>query len=164
MAEEKIEIEPVLETVLLHCLDEAKTMIEQEGAVTPFTALAIGKELVMERHPADSASDAFAAARKRVAQASDVEAYCFCYDGFVEVEKTIGTGTVTRDCIIAEGGAPGAEYGHAIGLIYRAKDDGTIRFNTEPMYVSQALNYLSSPDDDEFGIETFTGAIDPAAE
>lgn len=158
MAEEKIEIEPVLETVLLYCIDEGKKRLEEEGAFTPFSAIAQGKELVMEEHPADDASESFAAARQKVTSAQDVDAYAVCYDGFVEAEKMIGEGTVSRDCIIAEGGALGSEYGHAIGLIYRVRDDGSVHFNNEPVYVGGALNYLSAGSEASLGVETFTGA------
>lgn len=160
--QETIEIDPTLEAILRTCIDEAKKRLESEGQVVPFSALAVGKELQMQQHSADDPSDSFAAARKRVAAASkSVKAYAVCYDGFIEVDNKLGE-VVQRDCIIAEGGLSGEEYGHAIGLVYRVDDDGNITFNKNPLYVSKSLNYMASSTlESSLGIETFTGAAEP---
>lgn len=162
MAEEKITIEPVLETALRCCIDDAKSRIERGEPVVPFSALAVGGELLMQEHSADDAATSFSLARKRVASASDVQAYVVCYDGFIEAESAISGKLTQRDCIIAEGGVPGAEYGHTIGLTYRTTDEGEVRFSKEPIYISKALNYLATSDD-EFEVEVFTGAAEPDA-
>ena len=70
---------------------------------------------------------------------------------------------VQRDCIIAEGGTPGAAYGHAIGLPYRVDSEGNLKFNDKPIYVSKAMNYMVylTPDGEEqvdLDIEEFTQA------
>ena len=164
--EERVEIDPTLESVLRYCLDDAKKRMEEGEAVVPFSALAVDKTLFMETHEADTPAESFAAARKTVAGARGAQAYGFCYDGFVEAEGLDGQ-LVQRDCIIAEGGTPGADYGHAIGLMYKTDSDGNVKFNKEPIYVSKALNYMASLTEDGkeelgFEVETFTGAKEAA--
>ena len=164
MAEEKIEIEPVLESVLLYCLKDARERMEKGEAITPFSALAVGETLFMEEHPGNEPSESFSAARRTVSAARGAKAYGFCYDGFVEAEGIDG-GLEQRDCIIVEGGTPGAEYGHAIGQIYHVDEEGNVKFNKEPIYVSRALNYMVGlTDEEDFEIEEFTEAEEPAEE
>ena len=141
VAEERITIEPVLESVLRYCLKDARERMEKGETITPFSALAVGETLFMEEHPGDEAAESFSAARRTVGAARGAQAYGFCYDGFVEAEGIDG-GLVQRDCLIAEGGTPGAEYGHAIGLMYHYDEEGNPKFNKEPIYVSRALNYM----------------------
>ena len=164
---ERIEIDPTLESVLRYCLDEAKKRIEAGEQVVPFSALAVDKTLFMEEHAADEPAEAFASARKTVAGARGAQAYGFCYDGFITVDTALEQG-VQRDCLIAEGGTPGADYGHAIGLPYKVDSEGNVKFNEEPIYVSKALNYMvglsEDAEADGFEIETFTGAKEPEAE
>ena len=164
---EKIQIEPVLESVLRYCLDDAKKRMEAGEQIVPFSALAVGETLFMEEHDADEPSEAFASARKTVAGARGAQAYGFCYDGYITVDTALEQG-VQRDCIIAEGGTPGADYGHAIGLPYKVEADGTLKFNEEPIYVSKALNYMVALTEDggeeDFQVETFTGAKEPEAD
>lgn len=159
---EKIQMEPVLESVLRYCLDDAKKRMEEGESIVPFSALAVGETLFMEEHAADDPSESFASARKTVAGARGAQAYGFCYDGFIEVDTALET-NVRRDCLIAEGGTPGADYGHAIGLPYKTDKDGNLKFNDEPIYVSKALNYMVGLTEDgegevDFQLETFTGA------
>ena len=141
MAEERIEIEPVLESVLRYCLKDARERMEKGEVVVPFSALAVGETLFMEEHEAETPAESFSAARKTVAGARGAQAYGFCYDGYIEIDTALESG-VKRDCIIAEGGTPGAEYGHAIGLPYRIDKEGNLKFEKEPIYVSKALNYM----------------------
>ena len=69
---------------------------------------------------------------------------------------------MTRDCIIAEGGTPGAEYGHAIGLPYRIDKEGNLKFHEEPIYVSRALNYMLSLDLSDLDDESEAEATEEA--
>ena len=166
MAEEKITMDPVLESVLRYCLKDAQERMEKGEVVVPFSALAVEDKLFMEEHAADTPQESFAAARKTVAGARGAQAYGFCYDGFVEAEGLDGQ-PIQRDCIIAEGGTPGADYGHAIGLMYKVDADGNVKFNEEPIYVSKALNYMVGLTEDgseevDFEVETFTGAKEAA--
>ena len=157
MAKERIEIDPVLESVLRYCLKDARERMEKGETVVPFSALAVGDTLFMEEHAADTPAESFTSARHTVAGARGAKAYGFCYDGYVEVDTALEQ-NVVRDCIIAEGGTPGADYGHAIGLTYRTSEDGTLKFDDEPIYVSKALNYMLNTGGEELGIEEFTSA------
>lgn len=138
--EERIEIPLVLENVLRYCLKDASERMEKGEAVVPFTALAVGETLFMEEHPGDDVSECFHSARKTVEGARGALAYGFCYDGYIEV----GANAEKHDCLIAEGGCPGEPYGHAIGITYSTDSEGKITFADEPIYVSNALNYMLS--------------------
>ncbi len=152
--QERIEIPAVLESVLRYCLKDAKERLEKGEAVVPFSALAVGDTLFMEEHDCDSPEACFADARHTVEHATGAAAYGLCYDGFVE------TPNGNRDAIIAQGGVPGDEYGHAIGLLYRVTGEDTYSFDEEPIYVASCLNYMVGLDPDEdYRIEEFSGAI-----
>ena len=152
VAEEKIQMEPVLESVLRYCLKDARERMEKGETIVPFSALAVGETLFMEEHAADTPAESFASARHTVAGARGAQAYGFCYDGYVQVD-TAFENDVRRDCIIAEGGTPGADYGHAIGLLYRIDPEGNIKFEDEPIYVGKSLNYMVSLGDEDDGLE-----------
>ena len=64
MAEERIEIEPVLESVLRYCLKDAQERMEKGEVIVPFSALAVGETLFMEEHPGDEPAESFSAARR----------------------------------------------------------------------------------------------------
>ena len=158
MAKERIEMDPILESVLRYCLKDARERMEKGEQVVPFSALAVGETLFMEEHAADTPAESFSSARHTVAGARGAQAYGFCYDGYIEVDTALESG-VRRDCIIAEGGTPGADYGHAIGLLYRIDSEGNIKFEDEPIYVSKSLNYMVSlggEEDDDLDLEEFT--------
>lgn len=146
--EERIIIPDVLESVLRYCLKDASERMQKGEQVLPFSALAVKDTLFFEEHPGDTVADCFHSARKTVQGATGADAYGFCYDGFIELE-----GNKKADCLIAEGGVPGAEYGHAIGLPYTYDAEGKPVFQEEPVYVSKALNYMlgavPDPDDDD---------------
>lgn len=137
MAGERIHIPEVLESVLRYCLKDASERMEKGEQLVPFSALAVKDTLFMEEHPGDDVAECFDSARKTVSNARGADAYGFCYDGFIELEHD-----KKGDCIIAEGGVPGAEYGHAIGLPYHYDAEGKPVFADEPIYVSKSLNYM----------------------
>lgn len=135
--EERIIIPGVLESVLRYCLKDASERMAKGEELTPFSALAVKETLFMEEHPGDDVAECFNSARKTVSNARGADAYGFCYDGYIELE-----GGRKGDCLIAEGGVPGAEYGHAIGLPYHYNSEGLPVFAEEPIYVSKSLNYM----------------------
>lgn len=137
--EERVVIPGVLESVLRYCLKDARERMEKGEQVLPFSALAVKETLFFEEHTGDTVAECFDSARKTVQNAKGASAYGFCYDGYIDVE-----GGEKADCLIAEGGTPGAEYGHAIGLPYVYNDEGAPIFQDEPIYVSKALNYMMS--------------------
>ena len=146
--EERIIIPGVLESVLRYCLKDASERMKDGQQITPFSALAVKDKLFMEEHDGETPAECFDSARKTVAGARGADAYGFCYDGYIDLE-----GGKRGDCLIAEGGVPGADYGHAIGLPYTIGEDGKPDFLEEPIYVSKSLNYmlhtLSLEDDGE---------------
>ena len=144
VAEEKetIEIPLVLEKVLNYCLTDAKERMEKGETVLPFSALAVGETLFMEEHDTDSVDESFASVKKTVQGAKGAQAYGFCYDGYIEADDY-----KKYDCVIAQGGVPGAEYGHAIGWRYRLDDEGKATFVGEPLYVGNCLNYMQGMED-----------------
>ncbi len=151
--EERIIIPNVLESVLRYCLKDARERMEKDEQVIPFSALAVKDTLFFEEHPGNDVAECFDSARKTVQGAKGADAYGFCYDGYIELDRG-----EKADCLIAEGGTPGAEYGHAIGLPYTIDGEGKPVFQDEPIYVSKALNYMlnavPSLDDDEGEEET----------
>ena len=161
--EERIEIPLVLENVLRYCLKDAQERMQKGEDIVPFSALAVKETLFMEEHPGDDVKECFDSAKRTVENARGASAYGFCYDGYIEV----GDNATMRDCLIAEGGCPGEPYGHAIGVPYTAKSDGTIEFADEPIYVGSAMNYmlsLSALYDDEETVEETDQAGEEAAE
>ena len=139
MAEERIKIPIVLENVLRYCLNEAQKRFDEKGELVPFSALAVGKNLFMEEHSGEEVEECFDKARRTVENARGASAYGFCYDGYVDM----GSNQVERrDCLVAEGGCPGDPYGHAIGLTYKTKSDGTREYAKEPIYLGNSRNYM----------------------
>ncbi len=141
--EERIVIPNVLESVLRYCLKDARERMEKGEQIIPFSALAVKDTLFFEEHPGNDVAECFNSARKTVQNAKGASAYGFCYDGYIELDHG-----EKGDCLIAEGGVPGDEYGHAIGLVYTIDDAGVYNFQDEPIYVSKALNYMLGAVDD----------------
>ena len=136
VAEGRVVLEPVLESVLRYCLKDARERMEKGQAIAPFSALAVGDKLFMEQHPANTPAESHAQVRKTVEGARGAQAYGFCYDGYIDTDDG------RRDCLIAEGGTPGSATGHAIGLLYTVDGEGAMTFEDEPVYVSTTLNYM----------------------
>ncbi len=158
MADEVIEIPLLLENVLRYSLNNARDRMLKGEQVNPFSALAVGDTLFMEEHVYDTPEECFASARRTVEKARGARAYGFCYDGFVDTDFG------RSDALIAQGGMPGEPYGHAIGLIYKVKDDGELDFHAEPIYVGPAANYmclLSFDDDEAEGDQTAEAQTEP---
>lgn len=162
MAEGKPEIDPVLESVLLYCLKDARERMQQGENIIPFSALAVGETLFMEEHPGNTPAESYSSAQHVLAGTRGAKAYGFCYDGYINVD-TDDESNVQRDCLIAEGGTPGAPHGHAVGQMYTIDDEGNVSFNEEVIYVGKALNYMVNltPEEDE-EVETEEGATETA--
>lgn len=130
------EIPEILEKVLLFSLDHAKGKMESGEDVIPFTSLAVKETLFMESHPADDEQGCFNLAQHTVQHARGAEAYSFCYDGYVDLDEG------THDALIAEGGVPGADKGFAVGQLYTVDDEGNLKFESEPVYIGPAPNFM----------------------
>ncbi|OUO92377.1 hypothetical protein B5F40_00260 [Gordonibacter sp. An230] len=130
------EIPETLEKVLLFSLDEAKEKMQAGENVVPFTALVVKENLFIENHPGESSDECFNFARHTVEHARGAEAYALCYDGYVEVDDG------EKDALIAEGGVPGGDHGYAAGYLYEVGEDGSVTFETEPVYIGEAPNFM----------------------
>lgn len=135
-ADEVPEIPDILEKVMLFSLDHAQKKMEAGEDLVPFTSLAVKETLFMETHPADDEQACFNLARHTVEHARGAQAYAFTYDGYVDTDDG------TRDAIISEGGVPAADKGFAVGQLYTVSDDGTIEFESEPVYIGPAPNFM----------------------
>lgn len=134
------ELDKTLEEVLIAALNEAKRVfLENNGELVPFTALASEGMLEIAPHGVGEVDDCFAAAERYVAASEGKDAYAFCYDGFVDTDDG------QCDILIAEGGLPGEQEGHAIGLIYSLPEEegGEIEIDDEAVYVGPAPNFLA---------------------
>ena len=154
--EETPEIPEELEELLLFALQECKDHILNDAAdevapvdgddddtqeitldgSVPFTVLAVKDNLFIETHPGETTEECYASARHTVAGARGATGYALCYDGYVETDDG------TRDCIIAEGGVPGADEGYAVGLLYRTVGEVTI-FDGDPVFIGPAPNFMA---------------------
>ena len=133
------EMEQILEAVLLQALEIAREKLDAGELLVPFTALAVGETLFLETHPAEDPEDCFKMAQHTVQHASGALAYAFCYDGYVETDEG------ELDAIIAEGGVPKAESGHAVGFLYTVEGEGEdVKFKVEeePLYIGQSPNFM----------------------
>ena len=137
--EESVEVDELLNAVLLAALEEAKKKLVAGQDVIPFTALAKGDKLLIETHPANDVEECFDQAERLVAAAQGIQAYAFCYDGFVETEDG------ERDILIAEGALLGEDGGHAIGYFYYLpeKEGEALLIEEEPVYVGPAPNFMA---------------------
>lgn len=142
------EITDELKTVVQAVLNEAVSKMEAGEEIIPFTGLAVKENLFIETHPGDDAETCFSLARREVEGARGATAYAFCYDGYLDTEEG------TKDCIIAEGGLPGAPEAYAFGYIY---DENGI--NKDIVYIGPAPNFMEGLKL-ELDIE---GTLDPAA-
>lgn len=133
--QEAPELPEVLEKVLLFALDEAKDKMSQGADVIPFTALVVKDNLFIETHPGENADECFKFAQHTVEGARGAEAYALCYDGYIETDDGV------KDALIAEGGVPGDETGHAVGYLYTVEGDEVV-FEEEPAYVGEAPNFM----------------------
>ena len=129
------EMPEILEKVLLFALAEGKEKMVAGQDIIPFTALVVKDNLFLETHPGDSAEECFAVAQHTVQGARGADAYAFCYDGYIDTDDGM------KDAIIAEGGVPGADKGHAISFLY-SDEDGQLSFEEEPAYVGEAPNFM----------------------
>lgn len=130
------EIPEILEKVMLFSLDHAQKKMESGEDLIPFTSLAVKETLFMESHPADDEQGCFNLARHTVEHARGAQAYAFTYDGYVDTDDG------TRDAIISEGGVPAADKGFAVGQLYTVDDEGGIAFESEPVYIGPAPNFM----------------------
>ena len=135
----------ILERVLLYALDEGKQRMNAGEEIVPFTTMVVRDNVFLETHPGDSAQECFNLAQHTVEGARGANAYALCYDGYIDTDDGM------KDALIAEGGVPGADEGHAISFLYTEGDDG-LSFEEEPAYVGEAPNFMIAlKDASEYG-------------
>ena len=135
--EEVPEMQDLLEKVIIFALEEMKEKMEKGEDVIPFTCLVVKDNLFMESHPGDNPEQCFADARHTVEGARGAEAYAMGYDGYIETDAGV------KDALIAEGGLPGEDVGHAIGYLYTVDEDGKLTFADEAAYIGEAPNFMA---------------------
>ena len=152
------EIPEILHQVLSWCIDDARQRMEAGEEIVPFTALVAGDTLFTEEHAADEPDECYALAQQTIEHAQGAATYVFCYDGYINLE------TEMLDAIVAEGGIPGAESGHAIGLVYTMDEDGKVEFAEDPVYLGEAPNFMADldPNDIAQDFESFDESADSA--
>lgn len=134
------EIDEMLQQVLIAALNEAKRVfLGNGGMLVPFTALAKEGKMELAPHAVGEVDDCFDDAQRCVAASEGMEAYAFCYDGYVDTDEG------QCDILIAEGGLPGDEEGCAIGYIYHLPENegDPIEVEEEPVYVGPAPNFFN---------------------
>lgn len=139
--EEVPELPEILEKVLLFSLEEAKEKLSEAGEFAPFTALVVKDNLFIETAVKDegetTSEESYAIARHTVEGARGASAYALCYDGYIDTDEG------TKDILIAEGGIPGADEGHAVGYLYELGAEGAYVFEPEPAYIGAAPNFMA---------------------
>lgn len=118
--EEAVEqsLDKVMEKVVFFALDQAVQTQEQGGVIVPFTVLVKGDDLCVENHPGDTVEDCFKSAETTVfASALLIDAYVFCYDGFVDLADG------EHDAIILEAAQKDGDAAEAYAFTYEEKDD-----------------------------------------
>lgn len=134
-----------LQRVLMEALEQGKADLEGGYDIVPFTMLVAGGNLFTERHPGDTTEECYASARHAVEGARGALAYALCYDGYLDTDEGM------KDAVIAEGGAPGAETGYAIGYVYTVDGEGRPEFASAPSYIGKAPNFMEGLKDEPAG-------------
>jgi len=136
--ESELDSEDLLEKVVLYAFDQAQQKLEQEGIVEPFTILVEGDNLKIETHAGEDAAECFESARLSIyAMYKLIDAYAFCYDGYVELDDE------TRDALIVEYASKGDESGEALALLY-TEDEDTLTFDDNLYSLGEAPTLFSS--------------------
>lgn len=104
------EITDELKAVVQAVLNEAVSKMEAGEEIIPFTGLAVKENLFIETHPATTRKPVSRLARRGDRRRTRRNGLAFCYDGYLDTDDGM------KDCIIAEGGLPGAPGGIRIRL------------------------------------------------
>ena len=125
-----------LNHVLVYALNYGKDLVEDGKMIIPFTVLLVGDKPFVRHHEGSSTTECYNLARHEVEGARGAKAYALCYDGYLE------TPDGPMDCIISEGGVPGAETGYAIGYLYSLDENGKPKIATTASFIGKAPNFM----------------------
>lgn len=127
-----------LNHVLVYALNYGRDLVNDGKMIIPFTTLLVGDKPFVRHHEGNSTTECYNMARHEVEGARGAKAYALCYDGYIE------TPDGPMDCIIAEGGVPGADTGYAIGYLYSLDDDGKPKVATTASFIGKAPNFMEA--------------------
>lgn len=125
-----------LNHVLVYALNHGRDLVNDGKMIIPFTVLLVGGKPFLRHHEGSSTTECYKMAQHEVEGARGAQAYALCYDGYLETPD----GPV--DCIISEGGVPGADTGYAIGYLYSLDDDGKPKIATTASFIGKAPNFM----------------------
>ncbi len=131
-------LDEVLEKVLFFALDEAVQKQEQGGVVVPFTVLVKGDDLCIENHPGDTVEECFDSAEMTVFKnAFMVDAYVFCYDGFIDLDDG------EHDAIILEAATKDDEEAQAYAFTYVEEGD-TLTYGEALLGIGETSSFFKA--------------------
>lgn len=126
----KLQLTDSLRTALDHALADARSCLERDGAMTPFSIICTSDGYEVSDHVGDDVDAIYESARTLVAREMP-EAYVFGYDGFVE------TAAGRREAVIVELARRGDGEARLLALIYDL-EDGAYSFADDPVLVGAA--------------------------
>lgn len=133
----EMEMGETLDGAIRCACEEAKQRISQTDGFVPFTVLASGDEVTVETHPGEDVTECVSSARQAIMSAEDsVEAYVYCYDGYVEYDDS------KEDAAILECAERGDEEAAVLGLTYSYEDNG-FEFSEELDYLGATEGLLA---------------------
>ena len=150
-------------TIAGHSLDKAKSMLESEKMLVPFTAVLVKDKVLVEQHPANSPEECMLLARHAVEGMRGAAAYAFCYDGYIDTNQGM------KDAIIAECGEPGEDEGYALAYLYEldgTDENGnpkTVKVDAQPIYLGKAGNFMANLKNDSDAVQQDVYAVNGEA-
>ncbi len=125
-----------LNYVLVYALNHGRDLVNDGKMIIPFTTMLIGDKPFTRYHEGNTTTECYQMARHEVEGARGAKSYALCYDGYLETPEG------SADCIIAEGGVPGAETGYAIGYLYSLDEEGKPKIATTASFIGKAPNFM----------------------
>lgn len=125
-----------LNHILVYALNYGRDLVNDGKMIIPFTAMLVGDKPFIRHHEGRSTTECYNMARHEVEGARGAKAYALCYDGYLDTPEG------PTDCIIAEGGVPGADTGYAIGYLYSLDENGKPKIATTASFIGKAPNFM----------------------
>ena len=142
---DEVEIPDIVAQMFAFAADEAKSRIEAEGPLAPFTATLVRDTVYFDTFSGETPEEIYEAAAQKIVEMDGATTYAFVFDGWIEGDE----GEENADAVILEGGVPGDSAGYAVCLRYTVNDEGAYEFAEHLEFVGDAPNYmefLSEPD------------------